>query len=332
MSEKMVMKNGFVSNIFWQLNLLFRNFQLNRFYIVLILLRAPFDFLLSMYNARLLSSSFSLIEMGDNQKLITNFLAFFVVTILLFLYNGTVWSMYAANAVKMHGSIRTIVFRKITGLSYQTLNQQPAGYWVTLGNRDVQMADTFFNGALNVPHEVVSTVNILGSAIVLMLMDYRLFGLAVAFIVPHVLISNFVVARTMTQLTKKATEEMSRFTFLLEPVVNASAAIAIYDAKDFMYQQLNDSSLKLRSINMEICKKKALNQAIMPLFGMTGYAVLLFVGGNLVSTGVMTFGTLTAILQYRGSLLMGSNMFINSSMNLKSNLAGIQRVNQLMEL
>jgi len=66
--------------------------------------------------------------------------------------------------------------------------------------------------------------------------------------------------------------------------------------------------------------------------GMCGYLVILLVGGRWMAAGTMTFGELTAAFQYRGGLLTGSMMFINSMINIKTAIAGVKRINDTMDI
>ncbi len=85
-------------------------------------------------------------------------------------------------------------------------------------------------------------------------------------------------------------------------------------------------------MNMKIQHRIAVGNRLLPLMGMSGYIVILLIGGSRIAAGTMTFGELTATFQYRGGILKGAMMFINCLMNIKTALVGVKRVNETMRI
>ncbi|NLX77459.1 MAG: ABC transporter ATP-binding protein [Clostridiaceae bacterium] len=83
---------------------------------------------------------------------------------------------------------------------------------------------------------------------------------------------------------------------------------------------------------MKIHSRKAAGNGLLVLMGMCGYLAVLMIVGNRVSAGTVTFGELTAVFQYRGGLMKGMMMLINSLMNIKTAMAGVKRVNETMSM
>ena len=88
------------------------------------------------------------------------------------------------------------------------------------------------------------------------------------------------------------------------------------------------SSIEIVRANMRIHKKKAISNLVIPLFGMGGYIVILMVGLVMIRRNLLTFGTLTAALQYRGAILMGTLLFINSMTEIRTNAVGLRRMEE----
>lgn len=66
--------------------------------------------------------------------------------------------------------------------------------------------------------------------------------------------------------------------------------------------------------------------------GMGGFLAILLIGGSLATAGIMTFGQLVAVIQYRTGLLVSMMMLANSLINIKTALAGVKRVNDTMHI
>jgi ABC-type multidrug transport system fused ATPase/permease subunit len=95
-------------------------------------------------------------------------------------------------------------------------------------------------------------------------------------------------------------------------------------------RRFEKSSRDLFRANMKIHIRNALGAGILPLFGLSGYLTLLVVSSGWIAAGQLTFGDLTAAFQYRGGVLLGSLMLMNSIVSLNANLAGIRRLNETM--
>lgn len=158
-------------------------------FLLLLLLRCPFDFLFSAYHANLMKKMFDAIEAESEEQLISTFSFFLLAALLLFLYNGTIWVFFSKYIAKLGARVRIHLFEKITSLSYQTVSERSAGDWVTLMNSDTENAVNVMGGVMNTPHGAVALTSVLLSAIMLAVLDWSIFLLSLCFIVPHVCLS-----------------------------------------------------------------------------------------------------------------------------------------------
>ena len=82
---------------------------------------------------------------------------------------------------------------------------------------------------------------------------------------------------------------------------------------------------------MKIHGRNAVGGGTVPLFGLSGYLMLLIVSSSWIGEGYFTFGDLTAAFQYRGAILVGSLTLLNCLVTLQGNMAGIRRLNETMD-
>lgn len=301
-----------------------------RSFIILTLLRSPFDALHAVIQASFLQFAFEAINKESLNGLFHVTLLFGIGSLFLFLYNGTVWVLYATYVTKWVGIIREKLFEHISCLSLQQIEAKPSGEWITRLNTDVQAAAALLNQPIHLPHAVVSTVNICVSSIILVLMNPEIFGLIIIFIIPHILISHLFLAKPMFRYAMSVQEATARNTTDMNAIVTCADTAILYDAQGFLLRRFEKSSLEIRKANMKIQQRKALGIGLLPLMGMCGYLVILLIGGSRVQAGNITFGELAAAFQYRGGLLKSTMMFINSFINIKASQAGIKRVNETM--
>ncbi len=298
-------------------------------FIILLLLRAPTDALLTIINAEFLCYAFNKIEEHDSAKLTFICIVFTVANLCIFLYNGTIWTIYSSFVVQIEGKLRFKLFKKISKLSYEDIEKTSHGDWLTILNSDVQMP---FSQPMHLPHAFNAIVRISLSSIILYHMNMAVFGWVMLFIIPHILISQLLVARVMPKLNKYCLEATAKNTDTLSSFVLCADIIALYDGQDYLMKKFEANSLELLRIKMMIKKRHALNAAISILpFGLSGYLILLIVSNSWIANGNITFGELTAAFQYRSGILIGVMMLINSLVSIQASMAGIRRINNTME-
>ena len=301
-------------------------------FIILMICRCPFDALYTVIQAMFLQLGFNSIINGDASKLQMTCLLFSIGFGLLFLYNGIVWTLYATFTTKWMGTIRRKLFGHISGLSLLQIESRPSGDWITRINVDVQAATAMLGHPVQLPHAVCAAVNIFVSSIILIGMNPAIYGLVVLFVIPHMLISQLIIAKPMTKLATDAQEATARNTTDMNALLTCADTAILYDAQGFLLSRFEQSSLDLRKANMKMRHRGAMGAGILPLMGMSGYLVILLIGGVWIVAGQMTFGDLTAAFQYRGGVLVGFMMLTSSLMNMKTALAGVKRVNEIMQI
>lgn len=299
-------------------------------FIFLLLLRCPFDAIRSILQALFLQESFIAI----NEKNISNlYLAcgiFSIGSLLLFLYNGTIWIKYSSYIIRLESNLRKKSFEHVSRLSLEDIDTRSTGEWYTRLNTDVQM--NILNKPLHLPHVVVACVSILVSAVILLVIHSQFFVIIILFIIPHVLINQTFLVKPMGLYATKVQEATDRNTTDMNTLITCADTAMLYDGWDFLLGRFEDSSLYIHKVNMDIKRRSSIGDAILPIMGLGGYLTLLLIASFFISSGTMTFGNLTAVFQYRGSLLTGTLMLINSLINIKIALVGVKRINETIHM
>ena len=296
-------------------------------FILLILLRSPVDILFTWTQARFLQHAFDAVGSADKTGLTAACLFFGIATLFVFLYNGTVRMFFAPFCVRMERRLRVILYNKIASYSYEKLESLRRGEWLTRLNTDVQKP---FSQPVHIPNAACAVVNISVSAIILWNMNADMFGWVMLFVVPHIVANQWLFARGMPELHKKSLEATAKNTGELNALITCADVAALYDGHEYLLKRFERSSLDLMRANMNIIKKNALSSAILPLFGLSGYLILLIISSGWIASGHLTFGDLTAAFQYRGGVLVGSLMLINCLIAIQASMAGIRRLNETL--
>jgi ABC-type bacteriocin/lantibiotic exporter with double-glycine peptidase domain len=313
--------------VFYEIKTLLRRTRLSLKFSVLLFLRCPTEFAFTFTYAEFLRCAFEAVALRSVSSLRLACLFFGVATFCVFLYNGTIWSIYAPFCVRIEGRLRSALFRKIASFPCERIEASSQGEWLTRLNTDVEMP---FSQPLHLPHAACAVVNIAVSAAVLWRADAIIFGWAALFVIAHVTFNQLLIARAMPGMNRKALEAAGKNADDLVSLLTCADTAALYDGAKYLTERFRRSSDALLCAKMRMHLRKAIGEAVLPLFGLGGYLALLAVCAGRVASGAITFGGLTAAFQYRSGLLAGSFMLINSMINIQASMAGIRRINEVM--
>lgn len=298
-------------------------------YLCLLLLRAPFDAMYTFVQSKFLREAFTAVEIGSQERLWKVCVIFGIASCFLFLYNGTIWRAFGTMYIKLGGKLRRVMIQKVSEQPLDIIEKNSTGDIMTRINQDAGMALQMLGGPLNIPHLLLAMIHMLVSSILLCQYNLNMLLLVWLFVVPRVIIHQLVIARPMTGYqsdVSKATGELS--TVLRSMILSADTAI-LYDAQELLMEEYVKKSKAIFRARMKMIYRNTLGSALIPMFGLGGYFVLLMVGGNYISNQTMNLGDLTAIFQLRGGVLTGAMMAISSMVNLKIHMSGLIRVNEM---
>lgn len=300
-------------------------------YGVLLLLRSPFDVVMAYLKAILLRSVFSCLETESADRLPAICMGWGLLCAMLFLYNGIVWSVYAAFSARTEARLQKEMTDKVLSLPYRSVQDRGNGEWFTRRNGDIQAVVTMMNGPLNIPHWVTAFFNTILSSLLLLRCSPVLLIVTWAFILPYLLLHDYVVLKRLPGLKEQSRSALTDITSLIKPLIADAEAIALYDAGGLMLRTCEQESRRLMKTNLKMHLCRGLSDLISRLFGIGGYLVLLLAGFAMISGGTMTFSALVYCFQVRGAILSGTLMLITCMSNIKANAVCVKKVNEALE-
>ncbi|MCL2158347.1 MAG: ABC transporter transmembrane domain-containing protein [Oscillospiraceae bacterium] len=301
-------------------------------FIVLLILRCPFDAVLTFIQASFLSACFEAVNSQNEDRLYFACLLFAFECFALFLYNSSVWTIFAVNVTKWVGTLRKKLFGHISsGLSLQIIESESSGEWFTRLNYAVYSATAILTQPLHLPHAAVGLVNICVSSVMLAHMSPAIFGLVILFAVPHMVISQFILW-PLPKFWRESLGYSAQNATDFNAVVTCADTAILYDAQGFLMKRFEESSLNIRKTNMKLRRRHAINGGVMPTLGMGGYLVILLLGSYWINAKTTTFGELTAAFQYRNGIVAGFGMLIAGILQVKSSLPGMNTINEIMNM
>ena len=300
-------------------------------FIFMMILRAPFDFLNAVLASNMLESFIRLVERKEEGELFPNFWIFLLFTVVLFGYNMFVWAVVSMKInIRFIKKLRMRVYKSLLSRTQQEMEKLSAGDWISRLNSDIDKTDLYLVGPLNFMHMVIAVVNITMSAVVLFILNRTMLFAALAVTLPFFFLSSVVVIKKIPVFKKRSREHYARFTNWMEPVVNSSEAIKIFEGEELVLKKAREESLLIMKNNMKVHKRTALASGINTFSGISGYLLLLFLGNSMMGSEIEDVARMFKITQYRGEM-MKSVMMVNSCIGrMKTNLPGAERVEEVL--
>lgn len=300
-------------------------------FIVIMLLRAPFDFLNAVLGANMLESFIRLIENGEEDRLLSNFWMFLLFTVLLFGYNVTVWSTISVSfEMRFQRVTRMKMLEVMLQSTQQDMERYSAGDWISRLCTDIDKLMDYMMAPVNFMHGLIATVNLVFSSIVLLVINGKLLAAALIVMVPFFIISSVILIRKIPYFRLKSRESYARYTNWMEPIITAGDAINVFEGQELVLQKVRETSEKIMRDNMKAHKRSAWSSFFQIFSGNLGYLLLLIMGNGMMGKEIGDFARLTKITQYRGEM-MRSVMIVNTCLNrMRTNLAGAVRVDEIL--
>lgn len=310
---------------------LIKKIGIRRKYLILLLLRSPFDALRTWMLAGLMKTTFLSLEINDASALAKICIRYGLICALLFFYNGIIWSIYATFAAKTEASLQKRMIDKILNLPFKHISNQFGGEWLTRLNSDIHAAFVIMNAPVNVPHLVVSIINTMVSCLLLLRNNVPMLVITWGFLLPHLYINYKIVLKRMPELKESSQKAISENTSAIEPIITEAETILLYDAKDLLMSRYEESSRKLMKMNMNIHMRHTVSSMILQLFGYGGYYFLLLMGAKQIEKEWLSFSDVVYNFQIRGAIMAGMFMLISCLNNIKTNSVCVRRINQILD-
>ncbi len=298
---------------------------------ITLVLRSPFDLVHALLNANMLERFLRVIEQNKRDLLSESFFHFFLLSFLLFAVNLTIWFTLGVRCnIFLQKRFRKRVLETVLSCTPREMEQRSTGDWIMGLNSDIDKTCDYLLAPLNFMHMVIAIPCILGSSLILIRMSPFLYLVTIAVMIPFFILSNGIIMRKVPEYKKTARCKFADYTNWIEPMLNAQPAILLYDGKEEVLRKVEENSLQILRENMKCHRQIALTHFVNIFSGILGYLLLLFLGNSMIGKEIADFAMLIKITQYRGELMKSTMVFNSCLNNMRTNLAGVERIYEIL--
>ncbi|MCO0597466.1 ABC transporter ATP-binding protein/permease [Peribacillus butanolivorans] len=213
------------------------------------------------------------------------------------------FSIYLLNRIgqSVVAGIRDQLWRKLLVLPVNYFDEHQSGETVSRMTNDTTVVKGLISEHLS--NFVTGIISIVGSMIVLFVLDWKM-TLLMLITIPLSVLILMPLGKKMHQISKGMQDETASFTSILQQVLTEIRLVKASNAETFEYQNGKKGITKLFQFGLKEAKIQALIGPLMSLVMMALLVLILGYGGMRVSSGALTAGALVAFIMYLFQIIM----------------------------
>ncbi|PFA18566.1 multidrug ABC transporter permease [Bacillus cereus] len=270
-----------------------------------------------------LVDNFSISSISTMQ--IVGLVAFFVVQTI-----ASGLSIYLLNYIgqKIVAGIRERLWKKVLILSVAYYDQNRTGDTISRMTNDTGVVRTLISEHLS--SLLTGGISIVGSLIVLFVLDWKMTVLLLTVIPLSVLIL-VPLGRMMYKISKTLQDETASFTSVLNQVLSEIRLVKSSNTESREYENGNKGIQKLLQFGLKEGKVQALITPVMSFVLMALLVIIVGYGGMRVSSGALTTGELVAFILYLVQIIMPMSQLSMFFTQFQKAIGATERIQTILE-
>jgi ATP-binding cassette, subfamily B, bacterial len=191
--------------------------------------------------------------------------------------------------------LRNELFRHLQRLSLGFYERTRAGVIISRLTNDVEAIDQLVTDGVTTL--VQSTLTLVGTAIILFILDWRL-ALATLSVIPLMSVGTVFFRKRSARAYANVRERLGLVTATLAEDIAGMRMVQAYTREDTAKANFRDVTLAYRESNMQTVLLNGLYFPFVDLLSSVALAVVLGYGGHLYFSGTLSLGTLFAFMLY----------------------------------
>jgi ABC-type multidrug transport system fused ATPase/permease subunit len=196
---------------------------------------------------------------------------------------------------RMLADLRNHLFRHLQRLSLGFYERNRAGVLISRLTNDVEALDQLVTDG--VTSLVQNTLTLLGTAVILFFLDWRL-ALATLTVIPALSAATAIFRKRSGRSYRKVRERLGLVTATLAEDISGMRVLQAFTRERAAREHFRDVNERYRAVNRETVVQNAFYFPFVDLLSSAATAVVLGYGGYLVFDGNLTIGVLVAFLGY----------------------------------
>ena len=293
--------------------------------LALVLALTAFD----LYRPMLIGDAIDLFAAeGDYNVIIETAIKYGIVLVFSLIFNVTqTWLLQKTGQSIIH-TVRKELYTHIQSLSCRYFDLTPVGKLVTRVTNDVEALNEMYSGIL--VRLFRNIVKIIGLAIVMLLMDWKL-ALFSFILLPVVAIMSVVFRKFAREAYRIARTRLTDINTFLSENISGMRIIQIFGREKRKFEEFDDKNYKLYKAFFREMMVFAIFRPLMYILSVFSLMIVLGIGSKDVLGGVISVGTLYIFAQYIQSFFDPIQELAEQFSTLQSSIASAEKIFTIMD-
>jgi ATP-binding cassette subfamily B multidrug efflux pump len=224
--------------------------------------------------------------------------------------------------------MRRALFARVSRMQMGWFDRNPVGQIMTRLTNDVENLNQLFTGGLILIFQDI--LSLLLIVAVLFMMDWKL-ALVLLAVLPLIMVATFQFKKLVREAFRRVRSLVGEVNTFLQENITGLAVVRLFRREQRnreLFARIND---RLMHENIRTIFYFSVFFPLMEVLGSVAIAAVLWVGGHEVLTGVLTFGTLVAFLNYAERFFRPIRDLAEKYNILQSAMAAAERVFDIMD-
>jgi ABC-type multidrug transport system fused ATPase/permease subunit len=229
---------------------------------------------------------------------------------------------------KVVAEIRDGMTSKLQKISLRYFSEGEIGRIMSRPTNDANAVRIFLRMGLT--SIILDTSSILGSFIIIFLLNVKLALIAVA-ILPVALVSAWLLGRFSRSAYRKSLSTLAGLTAKMQENLSGMRVIKSFVREDKSYEEFRETQNKNIAANIHALRISSTYQPVVILMRVIGTALILWYGSMMAISGEITIGTIVAFIEYQFQYFMPLMDLVTVYDQYQSAMAATERMFDLLD-
>ncbi len=268
---------------------------------------------------------------GDTQRL--DLLAFGLILIPVFssIIGVIIRRVNARVGEGVIYDLRVSLFSHLQRMSLRFFTNTKSGELMSRLNNDVVNAQNAISD--NIVGIITNVAQLVATLAIMLTLDWRLTVLGIA-VFPLFILSARAIGVRLRVIAREAMDLNAEMNAMIAETLNISGALLVklFGRRAQETDRFANRAGRVRDIGVERAVLGSQFWAILGGVGVIGTALVYWVGGHLVLSGVFTIGTIVAFAAYLGQLYGPMQYLIDAPIEFSASMVSFERVFEIIDL
>jgi ATP-binding cassette subfamily B multidrug efflux pump len=229
---------------------------------------------------------------------------------------------------KVVAEMRDDMTSKLQKISLRYFSEGEIGRIMSRPTNDANTVRIFLRMGLT--SIILDTSSILGSFIIIFLLNVKLALIAVA-ILPVALMAAWLLGRFSRSAYRKSLSTLAGLTAKIQENLSGMRVIKSFVREDKSYEEFRETQEKNVAANIHALRISSTYQPVVILMRVIGTALILWFGSMMVVSGEITIGTIVAFIEYQFQYFMPLMDLVTVYDQYQSAMAATERMFDLLD-